>query len=82
MWPNPQFPADLVTFTRETLNGKPYFLCSATDFAKQMYGSSFKMHLRYNNGDLKILLHIPIHIQKISEKISILNPTNSWVIYP
>ena len=28
MWPNPQFPADLVTFTEEILNGKLYFLCS------------------------------------------------------
>ena len=27
MWPNPQFPADLVTFTEEILNGKPHFLC-------------------------------------------------------
>ena len=28
MWPNPQFPSDLVPFTEEILNGKPYFLCS------------------------------------------------------
>ena len=28
MWPTPQFPADLVTFTEKTLNGKPHFLCS------------------------------------------------------
>ena len=28
MLPNPQFPADLVTFTGETLNGKLYFLRS------------------------------------------------------
>ena len=27
MWPNPQFPADLVTFTEEILNRKLYFLC-------------------------------------------------------
>ena len=27
MWPNPQFPADFVTFTEETLNGKLHFLC-------------------------------------------------------
>ena len=27
MWPNPQFPADLVTFTEEILNGKFYFMC-------------------------------------------------------
>ena len=25
---NPQFPADLVTFTEEILNGKPHVLCS------------------------------------------------------
>ena len=24
MWPNPQFPADLVTFTREILSGKRF----------------------------------------------------------
>ena len=28
MWPNPQFPADLVTFTEEILNGKLHFLCN------------------------------------------------------
>ena len=28
MWPNPQFPSDLVTFAEETLNGKLHFLCS------------------------------------------------------
>ena len=26
MWPNPQFPADLVTFTEEIRNGKLHFL--------------------------------------------------------
>ena len=28
MWPNPQFPADLVIFTEENLNGKLHILCS------------------------------------------------------
>ena len=28
MWPNPQYPEDLVTFTEEIFNGKLYFLCS------------------------------------------------------
>ena len=28
MWPNPQFPPDLVTFTEEILNGKLSLLCS------------------------------------------------------
>ena len=31
MWPNPQFPVDLVTFNEEILNGKLHFLCSDTD---------------------------------------------------
>ena len=28
MWSNPQFPADLVLFIEEILNGKLHFLCS------------------------------------------------------
>ena len=28
MWPNAQFPEDLVTFTEEILNGKHHFMCS------------------------------------------------------
>ena len=30
MWPNPQFPADLVTITEEILHGKLHFLWSET----------------------------------------------------
>ena len=32
MWPDPQFTADLVTFTREILNGKVHFFvqCCST----------------------------------------------------
>ena len=30
MWLNTQFPADLVTFTEEILNGKLHVLCSGT----------------------------------------------------
>ena len=36
MWPNPQFPADFVTFTEEILNGKLHFLCSAGAKIKQL----------------------------------------------
>ena len=28
MWPNPQFPGDLATFTEDILNGKLHFLRS------------------------------------------------------
>ena len=31
MWQNPQFPADLVTLTKEILNGTLHFLCSTKE---------------------------------------------------
>ena len=34
MWPNPQFPAHLVTFNEEILNGKLHFLCSVCKTAE------------------------------------------------
>ena len=34
MWLNPQFPADLVTFTEEILNATLHFLCSADTVSK------------------------------------------------
>ena len=33
MWRNPQFPADLLTFTEEILNRKLHFLCGVGRFA-------------------------------------------------
>ena len=35
MCPDSQFPADLVTFTKEFLNGKLHFLCSDIYFAER-----------------------------------------------
>ena len=32
MWENPKFPADLVKFTKEILNGKLHFLCSEKEW--------------------------------------------------
>ena len=32
MWPNSQFPAELVTFTEKILNEKLHFLCSGITF--------------------------------------------------
>ena len=34
MWLNPQFPADLVTFTEEILNATLHFFCSADTVSK------------------------------------------------
>ena len=42
MWPNSQFPADLVKFTEEILNGKLHFLCIGTG----SYNIDFS--IRYN----------------------------------
>ena len=39
-FPNSQFPADLVTFTEEILNGNLYFLCNVASFA----GSARAIH--------------------------------------
>ena len=41
MWPNPQIPADLVTFTEVILNGKLHFLCSEY---KPMHFSILLLH--------------------------------------
>ena len=35
MWPNQQFPANLVTFTEEIFNGKLHFLCSQLEEKQQ-----------------------------------------------
>ena len=44
MWPNPEFPADLVTFTEEILNGKVHFLCNAERRIETQDCSKDKMH--------------------------------------
>ena len=51
MRPNPQFPADLVTFTEESLYLKPHFLCSGTDFSEPVD----------NYSDLKLTSHGILH---------------------
>ena len=35
MWPNPQIPVALVTFTKETFNGKLHFLCSSNNYIQK-----------------------------------------------
>ena len=52
MCPNPQFPADLVTFTEEIRNGKLHFLCSARGAASEgpavLYTRSCSLHCTKN----------------------------------
>ena len=53
MWPNPQFPADLVAFTEEILNGKLYFFvkCDFYGFRKLLV----KRTMSNSNGRILIL---------------------------
>ena len=53
MWPNPQFSADLFTFTGKILNGKLHFLCSA--IGPELYVSAKLQHqkIRWNYGILR-----------------------------
>ena len=55
MWPNPQFPADLVTFTEEILNGKLHFLCSGGK-SKVFSISTSSIDFRISNLDMKALI--------------------------
>ena len=58
MRPNPWFPADLVTFTEEILNGKLHFLCSerqirAGDISKWRSKIILEMELSNTRGSLQ-----------------------------
>ena len=50
MWPNPQFPADLVTFSEEIFNGKLHFLCSAS----KSWSYSTKYQIDFKNEEIVI----------------------------
>ena len=43
MWPDPQFPADLVTFTEEIFNGKLHFFVQCMCFF-----NTSSVHLKLN----------------------------------
>ena len=45
MWPNPQFPADLVIFIEEILNGKLHFLCSDLETTSSTFLSKFSAEI-------------------------------------
>ena len=55
MRPNPQFPADLVTFTEEICNGKPHFLCSAISVPMTQSTRKAGMWLNFKTQLHKIL---------------------------
>ena len=56
MWPNPQTPADMVTFTEEILNEKLHFLCSLN---RTPVSDCFDLHhqaFRYGKNSLKSVI--------------------------
>ena len=59
MWPNPEFSADLATFTEEILNGKPHFLCTELIWngfvTKKLSVSKSNLFLEYSNLFLRVL---------------------------
>ena len=46
MWPNPQFPVDLVTFAAEILNGKLHFLHSECSLGSISFEALMKDFLK------------------------------------
>ena len=65
MWPNPQYPAYLVTFTEKVLNGKLHFLCSeklATRLVK--FGQPWVITVKriFENMPISWLLNIIISL--------------------
>ena len=54
MWPNPHFPADLVTLTEEILNGKLHFWCSACTNNQTDYSNSMSTRM---DGQTQLFSH-------------------------
>ena len=51
MWPKPQSPADLVTFTEEILNGKLHFLCSMRSIVHEVYERNILSYMFISKTD-------------------------------
>ena len=66
MWPNPQFPADLVTFTEEIFNEKYYFLCSEHT-RKPKFSDDFSGYKMGKLAKNKLILSLDETIYLISE---------------
>ena len=59
MWPNPQFPADFVTFTEEIFNGKLHFLCSVLYFIQKPAANQItSFYMKYATGLMKWVMKL------------------------
>ena len=50
MWPDLQFPVNLVTFTEEILNGKLHFWCSVVEAFSAQMSTLLKILFTLKNG--------------------------------
>ena len=66
MWPNPQFPADVVTFTEEILNGKLHFLSNVNYLMSSFFHSLFCCTLPSEQEHVES--SIKIFIPKVNKK--------------
>ena len=71
MWPNPQFPAALVTFTEEILNGKLHFLYSEMNKNKNHSLNTQNSKLKFNNFE---------HVQYIDLSCFFIEFEDCWVV--
>ena len=63
MLPNPQFPADLVTLTKEILNGKLHFLCRvrySSVYQRGLRSKFYKFIFRWDVGKYETEKFMPL----------------------
>ena len=78
MWPNPQFAADLVTFTEGILNGKLQFLCCGHYLTWSRLGLKLNLHhLRKKSTGFKMVVLTP---KSGIDKIIICAHQKYWIL--
>ena len=77
MWPNQQFPADLVTFTWEILNGKLHFLCSKV----WKLGSALAKKKSFLTGIGYMAVLKVVNLQIFGVKSDLVFPNGSFSVY-
>ena len=78
MWPNPQFPADLITLSEEILNGKLYFLYSGTSASLQ-FVDVFMMYRSTALVENGLTKNIPLSYGSPRYFPGLLNPSETYM---
>ena len=64
MWPNPQFPIDLVTYTKEILNAKLYYFGSVNKYDWEGINCQSKADSRKKIEKNNITISFVLHAKK------------------